>query len=142
MRNLTSSLNTWDHSACRPLRSGVGRHSGGIGVFLSDRISKHVQFVKASDDASYLWFKMHNVVLDCPDIYFCVCYMSQKKDFLDLQKNTPTAICPYECLQKDVLEFQCQGAQILVCGDFNARTAEEPDFLRTGRAAVLPAYCT
>ena len=100
-------------------------------MFLSDRISKHIQFVKAADDASYLWFRMHNVVLDCPEIYFCVCYMLQKKDFLDLQKNTPTGICPCECLQKNVLEFQCKGAQILVCGDFNARTAEEPDFLRT-----------
>ena len=78
-----------------------------------------------------MWFRLHNVVLDCPEVYFCVCYMPQKKDFTHLQRDTPTAICPYECLQKDILEFQCKGAQILVCGDFNARTAEEPDFLRT-----------
>ncbi len=33
-------------------------------------------------------------------------------------------------MQNVVLEYQGKGAQILICGDFNARTAEEPDFLR------------
>jgi len=33
-------------------------------------------------------------------------------------------------MQNDVLKYQGKGAQILICGDFNARTAEEPDFLR------------
>ena len=37
---------------------------------------------------------------------------------------------PYEDLQNDVLKYQGRGAQILLCGDFNATTAEEPDFLR------------
>ena len=30
-----------------------------------------------------------------------------------------------------MLDYQSRDAQILVCGDFNARTAEEPDFVRT-----------
>ena len=34
-------------------------------------------------------------------------------------------------MQSDVLEFQSRGAQILVCGDLNAKTAKEPDFVRT-----------
>ena len=58
-----------------------------------------------------MWFRLHNVVLDCPEVYFCVCYMPQKKDFTHLQRNTPTAICPYECLQKDILEFQCKATR-------------------------------
>ena len=33
-------------------------------------------------------------------------------------------------MHNDVLEYQGKGAQILICGDYNARTAEEPDFLR------------
>ena len=47
------------------------------------------------------------------------------------QKITSATPCPYECLQNDVLDYQSRGAQILICGDFNARTAEEPDFVRT-----------
>ena len=72
--------------------------------------------------------------------YFCVCYMPSKRE---LKKITPTPTCMsgsnmsystlnalYERLQSDVLKCQGRGAQILLCGDFNARTAEEPDFLR------------
>ena len=51
------------------------------------------------------------------------------------QKITLAAICPYECLQNDVLEYQSKGAQIY--GDFNARTAEVPSFLK---AAELQSF--
>jgi len=104
-----------------------GHHSGGVGVFVSDRVSDRVECVEAADDASYLWLKLKDVVLGCPEVYFCVCYMPQKREF---KKITPTPTCPYEHLQSDVLKYQGRGAQILLCGDFNARTAEEPDFLR------------
>ena len=57
--------------------------------------------------------------------------MPQKAEFQRHQKNTPTTICPYECLHEDVLKFRGKGAQILACGDFNAWTAQEPDFVRT-----------
>ena len=100
-------------------------------MFVSSRVSNHVQFVKAADDASYLWLKLKDVVLGCPEVYLCVCYMPQKQNFIAMQKITPTASSPYDCMQDDVLEFQGRGAQILVCGDLNARTAEEPDFVRT-----------
>jgi hypothetical protein len=58
---------------------------------------------------------------------FCVCYMPQKQRF---NKIIPTPRIPYECMQHDVLENQGKGAQILICGDFNAKTAEEPDYLK------------
>ena len=48
----------------------------------------------------------------------------------DAWKITSTPTCPYERLQNDVLKHQGRGAQILLCDDFNARTAEEADFLR------------
>ena len=56
------------------------------------------------------------------------------------QKITSATPCPYECLQNNVLDYQSRGAQILICGDFNARTAEEPDFVRTAELQpFLPA---
>ena len=104
-------------------------------MVVSSRLSKRVQIVNAADDASYLW-KLTDVVPGCCAVYFCVCYMPQKKDFVNLQKITPTAICPYDCLQNVVLEYQSRGAQILVCGDFNARTAEEPDHMMSQKQHV------
>ena len=41
-----------------------------------------------------------------------------------------TCLSSSQCLQEDVLKYQIQGAQILICGDMNARTAEEPDYVR------------
>ena len=43
------------YSACRPVRDGKGRHSGGVGVFVSRRVKQRVEFVKAAADAKYLW---------------------------------------------------------------------------------------
>ncbi|KAL3136220.1 hypothetical protein ABBQ32_007234 [Trebouxia sp. C0010 RCD-2024] len=77
------------YSACRPVHDGPGRHSGGVGVFVSSRVNKHVQFVKAADDASYLWLKLKDVMLGCPEVYLAVCYMPQKKVFINHQKTTP-----------------------------------------------------
>ena len=107
------------------MRDGPGRHSGGVSVYVSDRLHAHVELVKTAEDASYLWLKLKCVVQDCPEVYFCVCYMPAKKHF----KNS-TVKSPYECLQDDILQFQGKGADILVCGDMNARTAEHDDYIR------------
>ena len=66
------------YSACRPVRDGKGRHSGGVGVFVSSRLKQRVEFVEAAADASYLWLKLKDVVLGCPEVYLCVCYMQDQ----------------------------------------------------------------
>ena len=107
------------------MRDGPGRQSGGVYVYVSDRLHAHVELVKTAEDASYLWPKLKCVVQDCPEVYLCVCYMPAKKHF----KNS-TVKSPYECLQDDILQFQGKGADILVCGDMNARTAKHDDYIR------------
>ena len=82
-------------SACRPICDGPGRHLGGVGVVVSNHVSSHVQFVKAADDASYLYLKLKDVVLGCPEVCLYVCYMPQKQKFMAMQKDTPTASSPY-----------------------------------------------
>ena len=67
-------------------------------MLMSSRVKAHVEFVKAADDANYLWLKLKKNVLGCPDVYFCACYMPPKKDFKEHLKNMPTAICLYKCL--------------------------------------------
>lgn len=111
------------HIACRPPPT-TGRPSGGVSVYISDRLNTHVEFVKRAEDASYLWLKLKHVVQGCPLLYFCVCYMP------DRSKSRLAEHSPYEHLQSDILKFQSMGAQILDCGDMNARTAEEIDYVR------------
>ena len=67
---------------------------------------------------SYFWLKLKSVVQDCPEVYLCVCYMPCKKDFKNSDIKTP-----YVLLQEDVLQYQGAGAEVLICGDMNARTA-------------------
>jgi len=66
-------------------------------VFVSSRVKQRVEFVKAAADAIYFWLKLKDVVLGCPEVYFCVCYMLQKPSF---NKIRPTPTTPYECMQK------------------------------------------
>ncbi len=40
--------------------------------FVSCHIKHPVEFVEAAADASYLWLKLKDVVLGCPEVYFCV----------------------------------------------------------------------
>lgn len=65
-----------------------------------------------------------NVVQGCFEVYFCI-HMLQKK----LYRN-PDAQSPYACLQDDVLQFQGTGAELLVCGNRNARTAERDHLVK------------
>ena len=67
-------------------------HSGGVGVFVSSRLKQNLQFVKAVDDTSYLWLKLKDVVLGCPELSFCVCYMPQKSDFRKIRHHTTVPI--------------------------------------------------
>lgn len=93
-------------------------------MYISDRLGTRVEVVKRAEDASYVWLKLQHVVHGCPLWYFCVCYMTPKRRG---RLDEPT---PYEHLQSDITHYQSMGAQILVCGDMNARTAEEPDYVR------------
>jgi len=94
--------------------------------------------VGTAEVVSYLWLKLTESVLGYPEVYICVCYMPQKKDFIDTQKLIPTVICRYECLQNDAVEYQSRGAQILVCGHLNAGTAEKPGILKAELQPFLP----
>ena len=56
--------------------------------------------------------------------------------------KSPDAKSPYPCLQDDVLQFQGIGAELLICGDMNARTAERDDFVKLSElpeCLALPA---
>ncbi len=126
---MARSVTCWPHVEVSVKRQGsVGWVKRGARHHVTtQQLLSELHIVKAAADASYLWLKLKDVVLGCPEVYFCVCYMPQKPNF---NKIRPTPTSPYDCMQNDVLEYQGKGAQTLICGDFNARTAEERDFLR------------
>ena len=73
--------------------------------------------------SEYCWLKLKRSFFKTPyDIYVVVAYISngsfasKTDDILSLIEN-------------DAAKFSSDGSQILVCGDFNARTNTEPDYL-------------
>ena len=67
------------YSAFRPLCDGPGCHSGGASVCVLPCLYADVEIVKQAEDASYLWLKHVHVVLGCPEVYLCVCFMPDRK---------------------------------------------------------------
>ena len=57
-------------------------------------------------------------------MYLCVCYMAPSSSTVN------TGTCPYDTLQNDIVDAQNAGGCIIVCGDVNARTAEQDDYTR------------
>ena len=92
------------YSAFRPIRDGPGRHSGGVSVYVSDCIKANAEHVKTAADGISLWLKLKHAVLECPEVYFCACYMPQKVTMKDALTT------PFECLQADIAKFQGKGA--------------------------------
>jgi len=100
--------------------------------------------VGTADVVSYLWRKLTDVVLGYPEVYICVCYIPQKKDFSKLRNSYLLSSAIMNALQNDALEYQSKGAQTLVCGHLNAGTAEKPAILKAEQQPCLPigsSYC-
>ena len=60
----------------------------GVGVFVSSHIHKHIQFVKAADDASYLWLKLEDVCLVTLKCTLRYSYATEKGFYAQPEDNT------------------------------------------------------
>ena len=58
------------------------------------------------------------------EVYLCVCYIASPSSTFNAGN------CPYDTLQNDIVDAQNAGGCIIVCGDMNARTAEQDDYTR------------
>lgn len=97
-----------------------GRLSGGIIVWHKNALSDHIHPIKRGN--SHIWLKVTNTTSDSDQaLYICAIYM-------------PPLNSPYYDelsfgnLHSEILEFQAKGS-ILLCGDFNARTGRELDYI-------------
>ncbi len=61
-------------------------------MFVSRHVKQGVDSFKAAADASYLWLKLKDVVLACPEVHLSVCYMPQKQTFKQTQTYSHQSI--------------------------------------------------
>jgi len=94
-----------------------GRDSGGVLVWCREDLAKHISTVSVGK--FHCWLKINQIGISTKEIYLCAIYI-------------PPADSPYHeeeylnNIHTEISHFQAQG-NVLLCGDFNARTGSEPD---------------
>ena len=109
----------------RPKSHKATKHSGGIAICIKNTIRPGLTFEPITN-SEYLWFKLDKKFFNISDDIYVACiyicpygssYSSKTDDIFDL-------------LESDIGRFSKKGT-CLLCGDFNSRTATEPDFCKS-----------
>ena len=106
----------------RPKSPRATKHSGGIAICIKNTIRSGVTFLPLTN-TEFMWFKLDKNFFNVKDDIFVACgYIcpvgssySNKTDDI------------YELLESDIATYSKMGSCLLCC-DFNARIATEPDF--------------
>ena len=88
-------------------------------VWCKSKLAEHISVIKT--EKYYIWLKLHNIGLTETTTYLCAAYIppAESEYYEEVYFNN---------LYSDISYFQAQG-KVLLCGDFNARTGVEPDFI-------------
>lgn len=97
-----------------------GRNSGGMLIWFKSELIHSIKPIKQAENK--LWLKISKETLSTPqNVFLCAIYI-------------PPLESPYFCeetfpnLEKEIIHFQSKG-HIIICGDLNARTGDQPDFI-------------
>ena len=117
---------------CRP-KSGNGRYFGGLAIFVRKSIKPYVSILK-NTHKDFQWLKFDKSFFHLKrDLYLCLVYDPPAQSIYT--KNLPTDIL--QLLENDIVSFKSKG-DVLLCGDFNARCGNLPDFIVSDSADHLP----
>lgn len=106
-----------------------GRDSGGMLIWYKSELTHSIKLIKTG--AFYIWLEINKELT------------STEKNTLLLATYIPPIESPYfkedmfSILEEEINQFQSRG-HIVVCGDLNARTGQEPDTLSTQGDKHLP----
>ena len=98
------------------------RKSGGLGFFIKHTLTPYINIVK-SDSDYVMWFKVSkSLVKTSEDILFGVFYIPPPESrFHNVEE--------IELLEVEITSSCIQNDNVLLTGDFNARTHVQPDIL-------------
>ena len=101
-----------------------GRKSGGLAFLVKNEIYKGCHIVRGTA-VDALWLKLdHHFFNTTKDIFLCVVYFSPHRSSFTLKLD----YCPFQQLEHDIEKFSKLG-EVILGGDFNARTTTQPDFI-------------
>ena len=98
------------------------RHSGGIIIYIKNRLKRGVSYLKnITDSANRLWLKLDKGFFNLnKNLYLCAVYIPPQ--------NSAHANDDFIHLETEITKLSNLG-DIALLGDFNARTGKDPDFI-------------
>jgi hypothetical protein len=106
----------------RPKSQKATKHSGGLAICIKDAIKPGVKFLPITN-SEYMWFKLDKNYFNISmDMYVaCVYICPANSSFANKTDDI------FELLEGEIAQYSSLG-NCLICGDFNGRTKNAPDF--------------
>jgi exonuclease III len=118
---------------CRQ-KSKNNRYFGGLGILIKKDIRKGIKFLE-DGNSEYQWLKLDKSFFQLKkDIYLCTLYLvPQSSPYL-----TKMEINVLETIERDLIEKYNEKGDIILMGDFNARTGSEEDLIISDDTSHVP----
>jgi hypothetical protein len=112
---------------CRNKSNNI-RYFGGLGILIKKNIRKGISVLQ-NTNTEFQWLKLKKDFFQFKtDIYLCLVY---------IPPHTQNNIDILELMEKDIIKYRGMG-DIILTGDFNARTGNEPDYIKGDSASHIP----
>ncbi|VDI19713.1 Hypothetical predicted protein [Mytilus galloprovincialis] len=113
------------YPVCRP-QSTNARFYGGLGILIKNDIRNGIKILQ-NTSKDYQWLKFDKFYFNLKkDLFLCLAYIIPSNSYYAGQSEDDIL----ESIEKDIAtKFNNQG-HIILCGDLNARTGSEPDFIQ------------
>ena len=121
----------------RAKKNTAKRYSGGLVALVKKNVSKGVSYSKSPNlNGQIIWLKLSKSFFKLQnDIYLAIVYISPQYSSLNVNDNTDF----FDGLERDIIWFSQKG-QVILTGDFNARTATELDYIHNDDCSYLPIH--
>ena len=109
----------------RPRNKKTNKISGGLSVLVKSDIKEGIKFLEHSND-NYIWLKLSKQFFGISDDIY-LCYLYNPPAYSSYTKSLQEDL--FELIENDLANYTNKG-NILLMGDFNARTGNETDFIQ------------
>lgn len=111
------------------------RASGGIALFARADISSHISHWRPLEECTHLWVRIRASIGLEHDLFLCLCYLPpQNSTYYNSVAEYPLDVITREAHTAATL------GNVLLAGDFNARTGTAPDWTSFAELAELEQY--
>ena len=121
-------------SCSRPSQSSQGRPNGGLACFVRLPLASYASVWRVTHDVFLLWLRLDKSLGLHRDLYVCAAYVAPRNSS---HYERATSVDVFEQLLCDIADAQILG-DVLLAGDFNARTGQGANFVDQGDRGQSP----